>query len=85
MDMKKISKTEAEEKIKKFFENIENKSPRDIKKMKKLAMSHNLQLKGLRKKFCKKCFSPDLKIRGIKKKIKTVECKSCGNLMRWGI
>ena len=83
--MKKLSKTDAEKQIKEFFEYVKNKSPKETKKIKKLAMSHNIQLKELRKKFCKKCYSSDLKIKRIKNKIKTVECKNCGNLMRWKI
>jgi len=84
--MKKISKTETEKKIKDFFENIENKSPKEIKKIKKLAMSQNISLKELKKKFCKKCFSPlgHSKIR-IKNGIKSVECKSCEEINRWKI
>jgi len=83
MNVKKISKTEAEKEIKKFFENIENKSANDIKKIKKLAMGSNIQLKEMRKKFCKRCYSPNLKIKNVKNRVKTIECKNCGNLMRW--
>ena len=83
--MKKLSKTEAEKEIKEFFSEIKNKTPEETKKMKKLAMNHNIQLKELRKKFCKKCYSLDLKVKSIKDKIKTVGCKNCGNLMRWRI
>jgi RNase P subunit RPR2 len=84
--MKKISKTETEKKIKDFFENIENKSPKEVKKIKKLAMSQNISLKELKKKFCKKCFSPfrNFKVR-IKNGIKSVECKNCGEINRWKI
>jgi RNase P subunit RPR2 len=82
--MKKFSKTETEKKIENFFESIENKSPKEIKKIKKLAMSQNISLKGLKKKFCKKCFSPleNSKIR-IKNGIKSVECKNCKEINRW--
>ncbi len=83
--MKKLSKTEAEKQIKDFFSNINNKSPKEIKKIKKLAMSRNIQLKELRKKFCKKCYSSNLKIKSIKNKVKIVECRNCGSLMRWKI
>ena len=84
--MKKLSKSDTEKEIKKFFEDIENKSVRDIKKIKKLAMSQNIPLKELRKKFCKKCFTPfgNSKTR-IKNKIKIVECKNCGQVSRWKI
>ncbi|MCK9596984.1 hypothetical protein M0R19_07390 [Candidatus Pacearchaeota archaeon] len=83
--MKKLSKTETTKEIKDFFEEIKNKSPREIKKIKKLAMSQNIPLKGRRKLFCKKCYSPNLKVKSIKNKIKTVECLNCNNLMRWKI
>lgn len=83
MDMKRISKTEAEKEIKEFFENIGDKSANDIKKIKRLAMSQNIQLKEMRKKFCRKCYSPNLKTNRIKNRVKTIECRGCGNLMKW--
>jgi len=83
--MKKLSKTEAEKEIEKFFSDIKNKTPKEIRKIKRTAMRHSIKLGALRKKFCKKCYSPDLKIKSIKKGIKTTECKNCGNLMRWKI
>ena len=83
--MKKPSKAEAEEEIREFFEHIEKKTPKEIRKIKRLAMRHNIQLKELRRKFCKKCYSPDLKIKNINGKMKSVECKNCGNVMRWKI
>jgi RNase P subunit RPR2 len=83
--MKKLSKTEVEKEIKEFFENIENKSAKDVKKIKKLAMSQNIPLKELRKKFCKKCYSPLKGKINIYKKIKKITCENCGNLTRWKI
>ncbi len=83
--MKKISKTEAEKEIRNFFSNIKSKSPKEIKKIKRLAMNHNIQLKELRKKFCKKCYSPDLKIKKIKGDMKTIVCENCEDWMRWKI
>ena len=80
--MNKISKTEAKEQIKEFFSRIKDKTPQEIKKIKKLAMRHNIALKDLRKKFCKKCFSPNLKIQGIKNKIKRVQCEDCEYIAR---
>ena len=65
--MNKLTKQETEEEIKEFFENIEKKSPKKIKKIKKLAMRHNIKLRNLRKKFCKKCYSTKLKTLNIKK------------------
>ena len=78
--MKKISKTEAEKEIKDFFKEIQNKTPKEIKKIKKLAMRYNIKLGELRKKFCKKCYSTRLKILGIKNKTKRIICKSCGSI-----
>ncbi len=83
--MRGLSKTEAEREIREFFLDIKEKTPKEIKKIKKLAMSYNIPLKESRKKFCKKCCSPKLKIKGVKKKVKTVECENCGKLMRWKI
>jgi RNase P subunit RPR2 len=83
--MKKFSKTEAKEKITEFFKDIENKSEKDVKKIKKLAMSQNIPLKELRKKFCKKCYSPLQGETRINNKIKSITCKECGNVTRWKI
>jgi len=82
----RFSKTETEKQIKDFFENIENKSSKDIRKIKKLAMSKNIPLRELRKKFCRKCFSPfeNSKIR-IKNGMKIIECKNCKQISRWKI
>jgi len=82
----KISKTEAKKKIEGFFKDIKNKSSKEIKKIKKLAMSKKIPLKEKRKLFCKKCFSvyknPKIRIRN---KIKSVKCKNCGYISRWKI
>jgi len=82
--MKKLSKTEAKQKIREFFQDIKNKSPDKIKKIKKLAMKHNILLKQLRKKFCKKCLAlyknPKIRIRN---KMKTITCKNCGYVSRY--
>ena len=84
--MKNISKSEAGKKIKEFFEDIKNKTPREIRKIKKLAMSKNIPLKEKRKLFCRKCFTPYCtpKIR-IKNKIKSVTCEECGYVAKWRI
>ena len=80
----KISKTEANKQINKFFENIKNKTPKEIKKIKKLTMAKNIYLKEKRKLFCKKCFSVHKtpKIR-INNKIKRTICENCGYCSRW--
>lgn len=81
--MKKIGKKESQEQIRKFFEDKHDSE--EVRKIKKVAMSHNIKLKELRKKFCKKCYSMNLKVKSIKKKMKVVECKDCKNTMRWGL
>ena len=81
--MKKVSKTQAKKEIEKFFSNVKSKSPKDIKKIKRFAMHHNIQLKDLRKKFCKKCFSPNLKTISTKNKVKRVFCEECGKVSRF--
>ena len=83
---KKLSKTEALKEIEKFFGDIKNKSPKEIRKIKKLAMAYNIPLKEKRKLFCKKCFSAykNPKIR-IKNKMKSVTCEGCGEISRYRI
>lgn len=83
----KLSKTELVQKVKTFFSEIKNKSPREIKKIKKSAMGKNISLKENRKLFCKYCLNPYLgneKVR-IKNKIKSVECLHCKKISRWKI
>ncbi len=98
--MKKLSKTEVKKEIEEFFKNIKEKEPRlsqvrsdssksqakQIKKIKRLAMRHNIKLGQKRKLFCKKCFSPykSPKIR-IKNQTKKIECGHCGNISRFKI
>lgn len=85
MENKKLTKAQAEEKIQEFFQNIQDKTPEEIRKIKKLAMHYNIKLGALRKRFCKKCYSPNLKIKSIKNKIKTIECRNCQAIFRWKI
>lgn len=84
--MKKIPKPEAQKQIQEFFSNIKNKTPKEVKKIKKFAMGHNIKLRDLRKKFCKKCLSPykNSRIR-IKNKIKTITCENCDHINRWKV
>jgi len=84
--VKKISKTQAREEIKNFFSDIKNKTPKEIKKIKRLAMKNNLPLKEKRKLFCKKCFNPfvESSIR-IKNDFITITCEKCGFKNRWKI
>jgi RNase P subunit RPR2 len=84
---KTIPKEQAKKEIEKFFLNVKNKTPKEIKKIKRFAMAYNLPLKEKRKLFCKKCLTPysgDEKIR-IKNKIKSIECKNCNYINRWKI
>jgi len=50
---KKLSKSDALEEIEDFFkqENFKNKTPKDVKKIKKLAMRYNIKLGEKRKLF----------------------------------
>jgi len=80
----KISKTQASEEIKEFFNHVKNKTPEQVKKMKRLAMSHNIKLGDKRKLFCKKCFIP-YKHPGIsiKNGYVNIICESCDHKSRW--
>ncbi len=87
INMKKLSKTEAKEKIEDFFKKIKNKSPKEVRKIKKLAMAYNIPLKIKRKLFCKKCLNPffgNEKTR-IKNGIKSIICEKCSYINRWKI
>jgi len=78
-----LSRQETKKKINEIFSN--NPSPNEIKKAKKLAMSRNIKLGRLRKKFCKKCYSlfnsSNSKTR-IKNGFKIIKCK-CGYVSRY--
>lgn len=81
---KKLSKKEAQEKINEIFSG--KPSPREIKKAKRIAMSKNIKLRNLRKKFCKKCCTFfDSKNSGIriKKGMKIIKCKNCDYISRY--
>ena len=79
-----LSKKETKEKIEKFFEEINGKSAKEVKKIKRLAMNKNIELKEKRKLFCRKCFNvyKNPRIR-IKNKIKSIKCENCGSISRW--
>ena len=85
--MKKVSKKEGELKIIDFFNELQNKKPKEIKKIKKLAMNQKISLKKFRKKFCKKCLNPyseKEKIR-VKRMIKNITCAKCGYIAHWKV
>jgi len=83
---KAISKTEVKKQVEEFFENIKDKSPEDVKKIKKLAMSHKIPLKENRKLFCEKCMNPytNPSIR-VKSGLIKINCGKCGYTSRWKI
>jgi RNase P subunit RPR2 len=84
--IKKISKTKAREKVEEFFSNIKSKTPKEVKKIKKISASYNIKLRDKKKLFCKKCLAPykNPKIR-IKNKMKITKCKECSYVSRWKI
>jgi len=84
--MKKLSKSEANKEIEEFFSNLKSKTPKEIKKIKRLAANSNIRLGEKRKLFCKKCLAPykNPKVR-ITKGTKTVECENCGYVVRYKI
>ena len=88
IDFMKLSKKQAEERIKEFFKNIESKKPDDARKIKRLAMHNKIKLGSLKKKFCKKCYSVFCTKNSqtkIKKGFKVVKCLKCGFASRWKI
>jgi len=87
MSKTKTSKTEAKEKIESFFVDIKNKTPEEIKKIKRIAMRYHVRPGEKRKTFCKKCLTPysgNEKVR-IKNGKKIIECSNCGEISRWRI
>jgi len=85
--MKKIiSKAEAKKQIEEFFENVTSKTPKEVKKIKKLAMNYKIPLKDKRKLFCKRCLCPykNASIR-IKKGLIKINCGECGYTSKWKI
>jgi RNase P subunit RPR2 len=81
---KKLLKHEAQKQIDEFFRNIEGKTKKDVKKIKRLAMRHNIHLGEKRKMFCRNCLTPykNPKVR-IRKRVKIVECRECYYVSRW--
>ncbi len=83
----KISKSEAEKRINEFFKDIKNKTPKEIKKIKRIAMAKKIPLKEKRKLFCKKCLMPYTgkeKVR-INNKTKNITCRNCKYIARWSL
>jgi len=86
MNLKKTLKQETQEQINEIFSTKPFPSQKQIKKAKQLAMSKNIKLGNLKKKFCKKCFTfftPNSSEVRIKKPMKMIRCKDCGNVSRF--
>ncbi|MSS74254.1 hypothetical protein EXS72_01285 [Candidatus Pacearchaeota archaeon] len=83
--MKKLSRKDAQEIIYRFFESQRIESAQ-VKKIKKLAMTHRIRLGEYRKRFCKKCYV-DLKFGKVRvsNRIKQIICNNCGNKNKWKI
>jgi RNase P subunit RPR2 len=82
---KELTRKEAEQKVKEFFEK-ERLDSKQTKKIKRIAMKYRIRLGEYKRRFCKKCFS-DLrngKTR-ISKGNKTVVCPKCNYFNRWKI
>jgi RNase P subunit RPR2 len=75
--MKKIGKEEIEKLIEKA------RTAEDWKKIRKLAMSNQVKLGNLRKKFCKNCFHPLKGVTRINKGFKIIKCEYCSKVIRW--
>ena len=92
MKLKKLSKKDIQDEVNEIFYKKSNLTQKEIKKLKKLAMSKTIKLKGLRKKFCKKCFNlftplkTEIRIKKQNKiPVKVIKCKNCGYVSRWRI
>ncbi len=71
-----LSKTQAREKIEKFFQKLDF-TPEQLKKIKRLAMKFNIKLGNYRRLFCKKCMNPLAGKLSITKTHKIITCKHC--------
>ena len=80
-----LTKKQAEEKVKKFFSDIESKSQEEIRKIKRFASHYKIKLKDKRKQFCQKCYNNRFRILSVKKGFKRVKCEKCGEIYKWKI
>ena len=82
--VKKISKIQAKEEIDLFFSDMKSKNSKNVRKMKKLAMNHNIKLGDRKKLFCKKCFTPHNNSSiNLKKSFMNIICGKCAHKNRW--
>ncbi|MCH8945328.1 MAG: hypothetical protein IIA85_00195 [Nanoarchaeota archaeon] len=84
--MKKPSKTEVNQEIEEFFSKITSKTPKEVKKIQRLAKSKNIKLGEKRKTFCRKCLNPfkhpNILVR---KGFVKIICNHCENRSKWKI
>jgi len=80
----KTSKSDTKKEIERFFMHIKEKTPAEVKKIKRLAMSHNISLGINKRLYCKKCLHPYIEP-GIKIKngFVNTKCEFCGYIARW--
>ena len=79
-----LNRTEAVEKINSFFK-AKDFTPKDLKKIKRLAMKYHIPLKPYKKLFCKSCLIPlKGKVR-VSKEYKRIECNVCNYKNKWKI
>ena len=81
----KLSKSQIIEKIEEFFKNIKNKTRKEIKKIKRLAMKYHIPLKPYKKLFCKSCLNPLKGKTRVSKEYKRIECNICNFKNKWKI
>lgn len=74
---RKLSKKEIEEEIKEFFSKGDF-SVKEVRKIKRFAMKHNVKLRIYRRRFCKKCLHELKGKTRVGKTHKSVECSNCG-------
>jgi len=77
--MVKQNRDEIKKEIDEFFKGIKNRSPEQVRKIRKKAMSVNIKLGVLRKFFCQNCnhvYTSKDSIR-INKGLKIILCSSC--------
>lgn len=81
---KDFSKKDALREIEHFFRHIKEKTPREVKKIKRLAMKYNIKLGNKKRLFCKKCLHPYIapSIR-IKNGYVHIGCEFCNHVAKW--
>jgi len=81
---KKQSKNKAKEIINQFFEQVREKTPKEVKKIKRLAMQHNIKLGGKKRAYCSKCLRPYIEpsIRIKNDRVYTT-CGFCSHVAKW--